>query len=145
MNVSAIQAIPKRAIIATMPDLKIGVPGTSRRLDVAEDQDQRGGGEHEHLDQRGHRHRLDAATLGRDRRPDALDEAEDADRGDAREEDGDASLRVGQQRDLAGGAGGCDLAGGQPALVLDVVVEIPAVPAHHERHREDADDARGDR
>ena len=29
MNVSAIQAMPNRAIIATMPDLKIGVPGMS--------------------------------------------------------------------------------------------------------------------
>ena len=32
MNVSAIQAIPKRAIIATMPDLKIAVPGMSPAL-----------------------------------------------------------------------------------------------------------------
>ena len=29
MNVSAIHAIPNSAIIATIPDLKIGVPGTS--------------------------------------------------------------------------------------------------------------------
>ena len=29
MKVSAIHAIPNRAIIATIPDLKIGVPGTS--------------------------------------------------------------------------------------------------------------------
>ena len=29
MNVSAIHAIPNRAIMATMPDLKIAVPGTS--------------------------------------------------------------------------------------------------------------------
>ena len=35
MNVSAIQAMPKRAIIATMPDLKICVFGMSRRVDVA--------------------------------------------------------------------------------------------------------------
>ena len=32
MKVSAIQAIPKRAIIATIPDLKIGVPGMSLAL-----------------------------------------------------------------------------------------------------------------
>src|SRR6478735_10082750 len=29
MNVSAIQAMPNRAIIATMPDRKIDIPGTS--------------------------------------------------------------------------------------------------------------------
>src|SRR5690348_15890549 len=29
MNVSAIQAIPKRAIIATIPERKIGIPGMS--------------------------------------------------------------------------------------------------------------------
>ena len=32
MNVSAIQAMPNRAIIATIPDLKIGVPGMSPAL-----------------------------------------------------------------------------------------------------------------
>src|SRR6188508_3786730 len=32
MNVSAIQAIPKRAIIEIIPDLKIGVPGMSLAL-----------------------------------------------------------------------------------------------------------------
>ena len=98
MNVSAIQAIPKSAIIATIPDLKIGVLGMSLALHVREDQDQRGRGEHEHLDQRRDGHRLDAAALGGDRRPQALEDAEDADRGDAGQEDRDAALGVGQQR-----------------------------------------------
>src|SRR6478609_11459608 len=37
MNVSAIQAMPNRAIIATIPDRKIDIPGTSaaRTLQVA--------------------------------------------------------------------------------------------------------------
>ena len=35
MNVSAIQAMPKRAIIATMPDLKIGVDGMSAAFTCA--------------------------------------------------------------------------------------------------------------
>ena len=100
MKVSAIQAIPKRAIIATIPDLKICVFGTSVAVHVREEQDQRGRAEHDHLDDRRHRHRLDAAALRGDRRPQALEDAEDADRGDARQEDRDAALRVGQQHDL---------------------------------------------
>ena len=69
MKVSAIQAMPKSAIIATMPDLKIVRDRDRRRLHVAEEDDQRGRGEHEHLDQRRDGHRLDAAALGGDRGP----------------------------------------------------------------------------
>ena len=54
MNVSAIQAMPNRAIIATIPDLKIAHARHVRRLHVAEDEDQRRRREHEHLDDRRH-------------------------------------------------------------------------------------------
>ena len=59
----AIQAIPRKAIIATMPERKICVPGMSA-LDRAEQHDQRRGGQHHHLDDRRHRERLEAAALG---------------------------------------------------------------------------------
>ena len=110
-------------------------------LHVREQQDQSGGGEHEHLDQGRHGHRLDAAALCGDRRPQSLEDAEHADRGDAHQEDGDAALRVRQQRDLTGRSRWLDLAGAEAALVLDVVGQILAVAVHEHRHHENADDA----
>ena len=114
-------------------------------LHVREEQDQSGCGEHEHLNQRRHRHRLDAAALCGDRRPQSLEDTEHADREDARQEDGDAALRVGHQHDLTGRCRRLDLAGGKAALVFDVVVQIFAVAVHEQRHHEDADDAGRDR
>ena len=101
MNVSAIHAMPKRAIIATIPERKIDMPGMSAALTLQKT-------------------RISAAAvsitiwmigvtasgsvaavLRGDRRPDALEEAEDADHQHGAEEDRDAALRVRLQLDLA--------------------------------------------
>ena len=82
-----------------------------------------------------------AATVGR--RPSKTPKMQIA--ATAGQEDRDAALRVGHQHDLTGGCRRLDLAGGEAALVLDVVVEVLAVAVHEERHHEDADDAGRDR
>ncbi len=144
MKVSAIQAIPNSAIIATIPDLKIGELATSfaftlqsRRISAAA------------VSMNiwmsgvidiGSTPPSSAATVGRS----ALEEAEDADRGDAGEEDGDAALGERRQDDVGRRRGRADLARREAPLVLGVVVEVLPVAAHDERHREDADDAGGD-
>ena len=144
MNVSAIQAIPKSAIIATIPDLKIDVPGMSVAFTWQKTRIRAAAVSMiiwiSGVTDIGSTPPPSAATVGRM----LLDEAEDADRGDAGQEDRDAALGVGLEHDLGGRRGRLDLAGGDPALVLGVVLEVLAVAAHHERHREDADDARRD-
>ena len=115
--------------------------GDRRRLHLAEQDDQRGRGQHQHLDQRGHGHRLDPALLDVDRRAQALEDAEHADQEDGAEEDGDAALGVRQQHDVGGWRGRLDLTRVETAQVLGVVLEVLAVPVDEERHHEDADDA----
>ena len=108
-------------------------------LHVGEDEDERRGGEHDHLDQRGDRHRLDAPALGGHRRADAPRRPNRQIVKDTREEDRDAALREGQEDDVGRGRRRLHFPGGQAALVLDVVVELHAVAAHDDRHREDPD------
>ena len=64
MNVSAIQAMPKSAIIATMPEVKIDMFGMSTALTLRT-ADQRRSRQHHHLDDGGHGQGLDPAVLSR--------------------------------------------------------------------------------
>ena len=124
MKVSAIQAMPNSAIIATIPERKIGELATSLAFTW-------------------HSRRISAAALSmniwmsgvidigstppplrRDRRTEPLEEAEDADRGDPEQEDGHAALGELRKDDLGRRGRRADLACREAPLVLDVVVEV---------------------